>query len=69
MESFQDKQPTVQSEPRSSKFLTLFNFYWKKFLYKTRVIEQEEALLEERLKDLESEVKLKKMRNKIDTFS
>jgi hypothetical protein len=69
MEASPDKQSTVQSGNRSSKLLTLFNFYWQKFLYKTKVIEREEEMLEQKLKVLESEVKLKKMRGKIDTFS
>lgn len=68
MEVPQEQQST-NSPNRSSKILALFNFYWQKFLYKTRVIEREEEMLEQKLKVLESEVKLKKMRHKIDTFS
>ncbi len=59
--------PPVERKP--SRLVALFGFYWKKFLYKTRVIEYEEGELEKRLRELESEVKIKKMRNKIDTFS
>lgn len=65
----QPQHTQTKPEPRSSKILALFNFYWQKFLYKTRVIEREEEEIQKRLQELESEVKLKKMRNKIDSIS
>jgi hypothetical protein len=68
--SEEDDQQSV-SDPKAdaTELLTLFNFYWLKFLSKKRVIDQQRKLLEHEVTDLETEEKISSTRNAINDLS
>jgi hypothetical protein len=69
MEDHNKQQNTTGAHTSPPKILALINFYWQKFLSRSSVIEQEEKILEKKLSTLESDIKLKKMREEINKLS
>jgi hypothetical protein len=49
--------------------LEVFDFYWRKFLARNKVLENEEEQLEKKAESIEQEIKVKKIRNRINTIS
>ena len=54
---------------QSAQLLTLFNFYWLKFLSQKRVLDQERKMLEEEIVEIETEERIRSMRNTINDLS
>lgn len=54
---------------QSAQLLTLFNFYWLKFLSQKRVLDQERKMLEEEIIEIETEERIRSMRNTINDLS
>jgi hypothetical protein len=70
-EEKKDPEP-ADAEPapdQSSQLLTLFNFYWLKFLSQKRVIDQERKILEDEISEVENEEKISSMRDAINGLS
>lgn len=63
------KSGTPGDDALSAGILKLFDFYWKKFLSRSEPIEAEEKKFASRILDLEEEVKLKKLREKLNNIS
>lgn len=67
-----DEEQTGEAAPaqdQSSQLLTLFNFYWLKFLSQKRVIDQERKILEDEISEIENEDKISSMRDAINGLS
>lgn len=62
-------EETSASRNQSSQLLTLFNFYWLKFLSQKRVIDQERKLLEDEIAQMETEAKISSTRDAINDLS
>jgi hypothetical protein len=59
----------VTAPDESAHLLTLFNYYWLKFLSRKRTIDQTRKLVEDRLMTLENEEKIRSMRDTIHDIS
>lgn len=62
-------EETPSAQDQSSQLLTLFNFYWLKFLSQKRVIDQERKALEDEIAEIETEDKISSMRDAINDLS
>ena len=60
---------TSPATDQSAQLLTLFNFYWLKFLSQKRVLDQERKMLEEEIVEIETEERIRSMRNTINDLS
>ncbi len=68
-EELEKTEEERDTEKQTSQLLTLFNFYWLKFLSQKRVLDQERKLLEHEVHEMENEEKIKSMRSTISDIS
>jgi hypothetical protein len=63
------EQSPIPPAPSGLGVLEVFDFYWRKFLARNKVLENEEEQLEKKAESIEQEIKVKKIRNRINTIS